>query len=165
MNSQSLKENGFSEAAPLKELTFITLPQEKSSVFAIIDLTQTGKPESDILYIGKSKKPAKRIFGGYLSGFGGKTTRRINEKLLTDGYLEKAAISWTLSDKPKTTQQQLLEKFKKEHGEYPAWNAPAKKAPVKPKPAAKPKPKPQAPATAKTIKPRRRQRKTAVKTT
>ncbi|MCW4017760.1 MAG: hypothetical protein NWF00_03650 [Candidatus Bathyarchaeota archaeon] len=164
MNSKALKENGFSEASPLKELTFTMLPQEKNSVFAIIDLTQTGKTNSDILYIGRSKKPAKRIFGGYLSGFGGKTTRRINSKLFTDGYLEKTAISWTVSDKPKTTQQQLLEKFKKEHGEYPTWNAPAKKAPAKPKPAAKPKPKPQAPTVAKTTKPRGRPRKKAKKT-
>jgi hypothetical protein len=69
------------------------------------------------LYIGKSKKPSKRVFGGYLSGYGGKTTRKINSILLNDGYLEKVTISWMISEDPKLSQQELLEKFKKEHGE------------------------------------------------
>ena len=102
----------------------------------LADSTLTGKPTSDILYIGKSKKPTKRIFGGYLAGYGGKTTRKINSMLLDDGYIEKVAISWMLSDNPKAAQQELLESFKKEHGEYPAWNA-SKKTPEK----SQPKPK------------------------
>lgn len=129
MNSLFLKETGFSEASPLKGISLANFPQDKSGVFAIIDTTLTGKPTSDILYIGRSKKPRKRIFGGYLGGFGGKTTKRINSKLFTDGYIEKVAISWLSSDKPKATQQELLEKFGKEHGDFPVWNMPAKKAP------------------------------------
>jgi len=144
MNSLSLKENGFSEFSPMKGLSFASLPYNKGSVFVIIDTTLTGKPSSDILYIGKSKKPTKRIFGGYLAGFGGKATRKINAKLFDDGYIEKTGISWVLSDKPKALQQELLEKFMKEHGEYPLWNA-SKKATKKPQ-------KPQ--VTAKTAKPR-----------
>lgn len=143
MNSLFLKENGFSEASPLKGISLANFPQDKSSVFAIIDTTLTGKPTSDILYIGKSKKLTKRIFGGYLAGFGGKTTKRINSKLFADGYIEKAAISWLSSDKPKTTQQELLEKFKKENGNYPVWNTPAKKMP--PKKASKKQAQPKAP--------------------
>lgn len=70
----------------------------------------------------------KRIFGGYLAGYGGKTTRKINSKLFDEGYIERVAVSWMLSDNPKAAQQELLESFKKEHGEYPAWNA-SKKTP------------------------------------
>ncbi len=136
MNSLTLKENGFAEFVPLKALSFTTLPQEKSSVLILADSSLTGKPASDILYIGKSKKPSKRVFGGYLAGYGGKTTRKINSMLLNDGYLEKVAISWMISDDPKVAQQQLLETFKKEHGEYPSWNA-TKKASQKPQPAPK----------------------------
>ncbi len=145
MNSLLLKENGFSEALTLKELSFAGLPYNKGSVFVLVDTTLVGKPKSDIIYIGKSKKPTKRIFGGYLSGFGGKTTRKINAKLFDDGYIEKTSISWVLTDNPKVMQQELLEKFKKEHGEYPAWNASSKKTTKKPN-------KPQ--AAAKTSKPR-----------
>ncbi len=144
MNSVTLKENGFAEFSPMKGLSFSSLPYNKTSVFVIIDTTITGKPTSDILYIGKSKKPTKRVFGGYLAGFGGKTTRRINSKLFDDGYIEKTGISWVLTDKPKALQQELLEKFMKEHGEYPIWNA-SKKSPEKPQ-------KPQ--VIAKTAKPR-----------
>ena len=53
-----------------------------------------------------------------------KTNNRISAilMLLNDGYLEKVAVSWRVSDDPKVTQQELLESFKKQHGEYPAWN-------------------------------------------
>jgi hypothetical protein len=133
MNSLSLKESGFAEFIPIKVLSFSALPIEKGSVLVLADSSITGKPASDILYIGKSKKPSKRVFGGYLSGYGGKTTRKINSMLLNDGFLEKVAISWMVSDDPKVAQKALLESFKKEHGEYPSWNLakkPAQKSPV-----------------------------------
>jgi hypothetical protein len=146
MNSLTLKENGFAEFVPLKGLSFSSLPFDKSSVFVLADSTLTGKSIPDILYIGKTKKPTKRVFGGYLAGYGGNTTRKINSFLLNDGYLEKVAISWMLSENPKLTQKELMENFKKEHGEYPAWNV-SKKVPVIPQPkpkvalkAAKPRP-------------------------
>ncbi len=122
MNSLTLKENGFAEFVPLKKLTFSSLPFDKSSVFVLADCTLTGKGESDILYIGKSKKPIKRVFGGYLAGYGGKTTRKINSMLINEGYLEKVSISWMVSENPKITQKELMEKFKKEYGVCPAWN-------------------------------------------
>jgi len=131
MNSLTLKENGFPEFLPLKELSFSSLPYNKGSVLVIIDSSLSGEPTSDILYIGRSKKPTKKIFGGYLVGYGGKTTKKINSKLLDEGYIEKVSISWMLSDDPKTLQRELLENFKKEHGEYPLWNI-VKKMPEKP---------------------------------
>ena len=135
MNSLTLKENGFAEFLPLKDLPFSSLPYNKVTVLAIIDSTLSGKTTSDILYIGRSKKLTKRIFGGYLAGYGGKTTRKINSKLLDDGYLDKVSVGWMLSDDAKTLQQDLLENFKKEHGEYPVWNV-SKKMPEKPQAAA-----------------------------
>ena len=151
MNSLTLKENGFTEFVPLKALAFYSLPYNKGSVLVLADSTLTGKPTSDILYIGRTKKPTKRILGGYLAGYGGKTTRKINSKLIDDGFLEKVSIGWMLSDNPKAAQQELLESFKKDHGEYPAWNA-SNKTPQKSKPkpkVAKPRParKPAKPAT------------------
>ena len=119
MNSLTLKEKGFADFVPLKGLPFSSLPQNKASILVLVDSTLAGKPVSDILYIGKSKKPAKRIFGGYLGGYGGKTTRKINSKLLDEGYIEKVTVSWMLNDNPKVTQQDLLENFKKEHGDLP----------------------------------------------
>ncbi len=126
MNSLTLKENGFAEFVPLKALQFSTVPQDKASVLVLADITVSGTPTSDILYIGRSKKPWKRVFGGYLGGYGRKATRKISSKLLNDGYVEKVAVSWMLTDDPKAAQKMLLENFKKEHGEYPAWNAPKK---------------------------------------
>ena len=122
MNSLTLKEKGFAEFVPLKGLQFPSLPYNKASVLVLADNTITGKPASDILYIGRSKKPTKRVFGGYLGGYGGKTTRKINSMLLNDGYIEKVTISWALDENPKAKQQELLDGFKKEHGDCPVWN-------------------------------------------
>jgi len=129
MNSITLKENGFAAVVPIKELSYSTMPVDKSCILILVDSTLAGKSVSDILYIGRSRKPSKRVLGGYLSGYGGKKNRKINSMLLENGYLEKVAISWMTSDNPKATQKKLLESFKKEHGEYPSWNAPKKPSP------------------------------------
>ena len=143
MNSLTLKDNGFFEFVPLKGLQFSNLPQDKASVLVLVDSSLTGTADSDILYIGKTKKLAKRVFGGYLAGYGGKTTRKINSKLLVDGYIEKVTISWMHTDNPKAKQEELLDYYAKEHGDYPLWNGnkkpTAKQQPPKPK-AAKPRP-------------------------
>lgn len=115
------------EFHPIKELSFSLIPLDKPVVLALADKSLSGKPTSDILFIGKTKKPAKRIFAGYFAGYGGKTTKRINAKLVKDGYMEKTMVSWMLSDDAKTAQATLLEDFKKEHGQYPQWNTLSKK--------------------------------------
>ncbi|MGD6934152.1 MAG: hypothetical protein ACQCN5_08105 [Candidatus Bathyarchaeia archaeon] len=142
MNSLNLKEKNFAEFTPLTELTFLGVPNSKGCVIVLADKTLTEKPASDIIYIGKSKKPAKRIFGGYIAGYGGKTNKKINSKLFGEEFFEKIVISWLPCEDPKATQQELLEAFKKEHGHYPAWNKKTEKQ-VKPKKAVKTvKPKP-----------------------
>jgi hypothetical protein len=142
MNTLTLKEKGFTDAIMLKGLQFTALPMNKNSVLILTDSTVTGKPASDILYIGKTKKPAKRIFGGYIAGYGGKTTRRIHQMLLDDGYIEKVAVCWMTTENSKAAQKTLLEDYLKEHGQYPAWNA-----------QKKPQPKPKALKAAKPAKP------------
>jgi len=130
MNSQSLKEMGFSQPYSLKNISLSSLPSDTGSVLAIIDTSLIGKAETDILFIGRSKKPAKKILGGYLSGYGGKNTKKINACLQSDGYMEKTAISWMSCDKPKAMQRELLDKYVKGHGKVPLWNA-SKKNPEK----------------------------------
>jgi hypothetical protein len=147
MNSKTLIETGFCEWLPLKTLTVSNVPSDKGSVVVIVNKELSGKPESDILYIGRTKKPAKRILGGYLAGYGGKNTKKINQMLFGEGYIEKAAISWILTDKPRIMQEELLAKFKEDHGGFPVWNT-KKKVNVKPKetPVLKPKAAPKAKA-------------------
>ena len=132
MNSLTLKEIGFSDPLPLGSLSFSNLPQNKSIVFVIVDTTLSRKTETDILYIGRAKKPARKLLGSLIAGYGGKSGKKINSELFNEGYLEKAAVSWILSDDPRTTQKDLLNKFIEEQGKYPVWNV-AKKLPAKPK--------------------------------
>ena len=165
MNSKTLIETGFTEWFPLKTLTHSNLPSDKGSVIIIVDKELSGKPESDILYIGRTKKPVKRILGGYLAGYGGKNSKKINQMLFDEGYIEKVAIGWILTDKPRIMQEKLLAKFKEDHGELPIWNT-KKKLNVKPKgtsfkpkkapalktkvaPVTKPRPKPKIVSTKK----------------
>jgi len=153
MNSKTLIETGFAEWFPLKTLTHANLPLDKGSVIVIVDKELSGKPESDILYIGRTKKPVKRILGGYLAGYGGKNTKKINQMLFDEGYIERAAIGWILTDKPRIMQEELLVKFKEEHGELPIWNA-KKKSKVKVKEAPTFKPKKAPALKAKTVTPK-----------
>jgi len=140
MNSKTLKEDGFIDFYPLKELAFLNMPKDEGHVFVLIDRTLTDKPTSDILYIGRARKPVKKVFGGYLGGAGGRTTKKIHKTLFNDNYIEKTSISWMASDNPRTTQRELLEKFRSIHGEYPPWNPPRKVA-TKKKPNASQKPR------------------------
>lgn len=137
MNSKSLKEDGFTDFHPLKELALLDMPQDGGHVFVLIDKTLPEKSPSDILYIGRAKKPTKKVFGGYIGGSGGRTIKKIHNALFNDSYIEKISISWLASTDPKTTQRELLEKFRSTHGEYPPWNAP-KKVVAKTKPERKP---------------------------
>ena len=132
MNSKTLMETGSSEWLPLKTVTLANLPSDKGAVIIIVDKELSGKQESDILYIGRTKKPSKRILGGYIAGYGGKNTKKINQMLFDQGYIEKVAVGWILTEKPRVMQEELLAKFKEEHGEYPVWNA-KKKLDVKQK--------------------------------
>ncbi|MCL2358979.1 MAG: hypothetical protein LBH74_01080 [Nitrososphaerota archaeon] len=122
MNSLTLKENGFTDFLPLKGLQLSSLPENTNSIIIIADTSSMDKTSSDVLYIDKAKKLTKRIFGGYLAGYGDKTTRKIHTALFNEGYIEKTAISWMLTDNHKTAQKALLENFKKEHGDFPSWN-------------------------------------------
>jgi hypothetical protein len=129
VNILNLKEKGFSESYLLKGLQFTAIPQDKNAIIILSDSTATN-PATDILYIGKTKKPARRIFGGFLAGYGGKTTRKIHSMLIDDGLIEKVSICWMTTENAKTSQQALLKDFKKEHGQYPKWNALKKPQPA-----------------------------------
>jgi hypothetical protein len=132
MNSLTLKEIGFSDLVPLCSLSFLNLPSDKRVVFVLVDKALSGKTGSDIVYIGRSKKPVKKILGGYLAGFGGKSNKKIYSKLFDEGYIEKVALSWIASENPRVSQKEFLSKFVKEQGEFPIWNV-VKKLPEKPK--------------------------------
>ena len=123
MNSKTLMETGFLEWFPLKTLTHSNLPADQGIVVVIADEELSEKQESDILYIGRTKKPVKKILGGFLAGYGGKNNKKINKMLFDEGYIEKACIGWMKADKPRIMQEELLMKFKEEHKDVPAWNA------------------------------------------
>ena len=162
MNSKTLNDTGFGEWFLLKNLSHANVPSDQGIVIAIVNKEPENKAESDILYIGRTKKPAKRILGGYLAGFGGKNTKKINQMLFSEGYLEKVAISWAPTAKPRILQEELLIKYQADHGKMPVWNAKKKvnvkpqktRAALKSKESATPKAKIASSASKETQKPR-----------
>jgi len=132
MNSLALKEIGFCDLLQLSHLAFSNLPQNNGIVFALVDTTLSGGPQTDILYLGRANKPAKKLLGGLIAGYGGKTVKRINSKIFNEANLEKTSITWIISDNPRATKKELLSKFDGKQEGYPAWNA-QKKLPAKPK--------------------------------
>ena len=148
MNSSTLKELGFSDLLSLSDLSFSDLPQNTGIVFAIVNTSLTGKSGTDIVYLGRAKKPARKLLGNVIAGYGGKSSRKINAKLFDDGSFGKSAVTWIVSDDPKTTKKDLLSKFLKEQGDSPIWNV-TKKVPAKPVP---PEPK-KATAKPRSVRP------------
>jgi hypothetical protein len=144
MNSSTLKAMGFSDLFSLSDLSFSDLPQNTGIVFAIVNTALTGKSGTDILYLGRAKKPTRKLLGSVIAGYGGKSNRKIHAKLFDDGSFEKSAVTWIVSDDPKKNQNDLLGKFVEEQGASPIWNVTQKlrAKPVSPEPkkaAAKPR--------------------------
>ena len=119
MNSSNLKELGFTEPLLLHKLTMEDLPYQ-SGLFALIDKSEGAT--TDIVYIGRAKNLIKRIFGDIIGGQGKKSVRKIHERLFTEGCLQKLEISWLPSDNVRARKTDLVQRFKQEHAEMPAWN-------------------------------------------
>jgi hypothetical protein len=149
MNSSTLKAMGFSDLFSLSDISFSDLPQNTGIVFAIVNTSLIGKSGTDIVYIGRAKKPVRKLLGSIIAGYGGKSSRKINAKLFNDGSFEKSAVTWIVSDDPKTTQNDFLSKFIEEQGDSPIWNV-IKKVPAKPM---SPEPK-KAAAKPRSVRPR-----------
>jgi hypothetical protein len=185
MKTEKLTDLGFTKWHPLAEISASDLKGTGEVVF-VLRYKGTGKRSvPEVRYIGRSKRPIRKILGGIVGGFGGKTTTDINRKLMTRNIISRINISWKASKDSKLEQKKILKEFSALNGDVPLWNRvkakpktklktkdskqskpgkptktakPTKAPPTKAKAAAKPGKGKPAKSSAKPATPRRRGR-------
>ncbi len=110
---------GFSNWTSLRELSIGVVPEygDLSCVYCIRS-AQTG----EVLYIGSTGCLRRRIFGNYIGGVGGRTTRRLHGILFTDEEVTNVELAYAETNEYRTREKQLLRAFRLEHGRLPRWN-------------------------------------------
>jgi hypothetical protein len=79
----------------------------------------------DVLKYGCTGSLRTRIFGNYLGGIGGQTTKRIHAELFENGMLMKVAIAWIeTSDRTEAerNEKEFRRNYTKVHGRRPLWD-------------------------------------------
>jgi hypothetical protein len=151
MKTEKLTDLGFTKWHPLAEISASDFGGAGEVVF-VLRYKGTGKRAlPEVRYVGRSKRPMRKILGGLVGGYGGKTTTGLNKKLMTRNTISRINISWKASKDSKVEQKKILEEFRALNGDVPLWN----RGKVKPKAAPKTKdPKQVKPAKpAKKVKP------------
>jgi hypothetical protein len=121
--SKDLINYGFSSWKQFSKLKEGDIPEEPGVYVLRLDKT-FGRlvGESDILYMGSTENLRKRLWGNYIKGRGGKTTKRIHYYLISLGYLDRVEVSWVKSGDYKSLEEKLREEYEKDHHELPPWN-------------------------------------------
>jgi len=116
--------DGFRNWCSLRSLCVSSLPEGLNGVYVLADseLIRYPKGKSDILYIGRTDNFRRRIFGNYIGGVGGETTRRIHSHLFEDKYIGTVEVGFKVCGDFKTEEKRLLELFRSIYGEKPKWN-------------------------------------------
>ncbi len=107
---------------PLHRLAVADLPRygDFSAVYALRD-----GATKDILKFGKTKNLRRRIFGNYLGGVGGSTTKRIHRELFSANAIDGAELSWLETSDEQEAEREEKEfrnAYKKKHGRRPEWD-------------------------------------------
>lgn len=106
----------------LADLTVRALPRHGDfpAVYALRD-----SRDQDILKFGNTDRLRRRIFGNYLGGVGGETTKRIHHDLFRDNTVEHVQLAWlrtTDEGEAKRKETELRDTYRKMHGRLPKWD-------------------------------------------
>jgi hypothetical protein len=145
MKTDKLTDLGFTKWYPLAEISASEFKDAGEVVFVLRHKGTGQRAVPEVRYVGRAKRPLRKILGGLVGGYGGKTTAGINKKLMTRNTIRRINISWKASKDSKTEQSKILEEYKALNGDIPLWNrkkekpkAPPKKKETKQKKPAKP---------------------------
>lgn len=122
MKASRLAELGFKEWHSLQGVSASDLVAVGETVFMVGLRGPRSRGTPEIQYIGRAKRPMRKILGGLVAGYGGKETLRIHKELATREALGRAEISWKTSKDSKAEQRKLLSEYTGEHGVVPPWN-------------------------------------------
>jgi hypothetical protein len=103
---------------PLIDLALTKLPHHGAipAVYAM-RRSRTG----EIVYIGSTDNLRRRIFGNYLGGVGGGTTKRINALLFNHGEVVGIELAWLETQLYEDKETELKERYRSTHGRLPVW--------------------------------------------
>jgi hypothetical protein len=139
MKTKKLTDLGFTKWHPLTEVSASELKNTGEVVFVLRYKGTGQRAVPEVRYIGRAKRPMRKILGGLVGGYGGKTTMGINKKLMTRNTISRINISWRASKDSKAEQKKILEEYKAVNGDVPLWNRKKGKPKAAPK-TMKPKP-------------------------
>lgn len=125
MNSKDLRERGFTEPILFVKGEHSTAPAETGVYIIMLQDRETDYPmgKSDIVKIGKSefKQGIRRRWYNY---YNPGPTQHTNIRLKPKFEKQPHTIAWLLLPKgdAKRMEDRLLLEFKREHGQFPAYN-------------------------------------------
>jgi len=116
--------DGFKNWTPLMEISPSKLPENKAGVYVFThnEAIEYPKGFSEVLYIGRTDNFRRRLFGNYIGGVGGKTTKRIHEYLFNQGFIHKINVGFKICEDYKREEQKLRKVFREIFGNNPLWN-------------------------------------------
>ena len=122
MDKSSLE--GFANWVLLESCNVSSLPEGQKGVYIFTDneIIHYLKGKSNILYIGRTDNFRRRIFGNYIGGIGGKTTKRIHNYLFRDKYIERVEVGFKVCEDNRFEEKRLQKVFQRIKGEKPIWN-------------------------------------------
>jgi hypothetical protein len=145
MKTDKLTDLGFTKWHPLTEISASEFKNAGEVVF-VLRYKGTGQRDvPEVRYIGRAKRPLRKILGGLVGGYGGKTTKGLNKKLMTRNTISRINISWKTSRDSKSEQNEILDEYKTINGDVPLWNRKNVKPKVAPKTKESKQPKPAKP--------------------
>ena len=133
MEAENFADLGFKKWHKVSTLSASDLKGAGEIVF-VLRQSSRGRKTPEVRFIGRSKRPVKKILGGIISGSGGKAAIKIHRALMKGNAIDSTSISWKASKDSKAEQRKLLSEYKSKHGSLPSWNGGGKQKPGKAKP-------------------------------
>ena len=105
---------------PLAGLSVARLPDlgSCSAAYAFREIAS-----GDVLYIGSTSNIRRRLFGNYIGGVGGRTTKRLHGLLFDEGHIQSLEIGVRPSAGYPDLEASLKAQYRGSHdGRLPPWN-------------------------------------------
>ncbi len=111
--------NGFGNWIPLTALCVGKLPKHGDIPCVYI---MRSIPTGELLYIGSTGNLRRRIFGNYIGGVGGATTKRLHSLLFLERKVEEVEFAYEETPAYREKETELREAYRQQQGHLPMWN-------------------------------------------
>lgn len=109
----------FEKWLPLDNIAIKDVPKQGDYGFVYIFRRCSTK---ELLYIGSTTDLCQRLFGNYIGGHGGQTTRRIHRLLFEEGNITDTEVAWKEVSDYELEERHLRKTYFEQQGRLPPWN-------------------------------------------